>query len=217
MAMNDGRRGSDLDSSPIHEGSHDDPSFALMPRAADKPRDERRRIDHDKARSGPLRGAGSRALRRHGLVWGTSWIAMRGQVGPVAPEVSTLWRFALAVPPMWLWAAARGERLRYGAADHLRFAASGAFLFSCNLMLFLYAASYLPTGLLAVMFSLASIVNLVFGALFLGQPIEPGWPSAGSSASPASGCCFGRNSPTPASTAARSSALASGCAGRFPF
>src|SRR4051812_10312537 len=106
------------------------------------------------------------------FVWGTSWIAMKGQLGAVAPEVSTLWRFALAAPLMWLWAGLRGVPMRYGAADHWRFAASGAFMFSLNLMLFLYAALYLPSGLLAVVFSLVSIVNLVFGALFLGQPIE---------------------------------------------
>lgn len=106
------------------------------------------------------------------LAWGTSWIAMKAQLGPVAPEVSTLWRFALAAPVMWAWAASRGERLAYPVADHLRFAATGAFMFSSNLMLFLYAAQYLPSGLLAVVFSLVSIVNLVFEALFLGQPIE---------------------------------------------
>src|SRR3712207_518680 len=106
------------------------------------------------------------------LVWGTSWIAMKGQLGAVSPEVSTFWRFLLAAPLMWLWAALKGERLAWPLADHLRFAASGAFLFSLNLMLFLYAANYLASGLLAVVFSLLSILNLLMGALALGQPVE---------------------------------------------
>ena len=38
------------------------------------------------------------------FVWGTSWIALKGQLGEVSPEVSTLWRFLLAAPLMWLWA-----------------------------------------------------------------------------------------------------------------
>jgi drug/metabolite transporter (DMT)-like permease len=97
---------------------------------------------------------------------------MKGQLGAVSPEVSTFWRFLCAAPLMWLWAAARGERLAWPAPDHLPFAASGVFLFSLNLMLFLYAAQYLPSGLLAVVFSLVSIVNLAMGALFLGQPVE---------------------------------------------
>src|SRR3954471_2342557 len=49
------------------------------------------------------------------FVWGTSWIALKGQLGEVSPEVSTLWRFLLAAPLMWLWALARGDALAYPA------------------------------------------------------------------------------------------------------
>ena len=107
------------------------------------------------------------------FVWGTSWIALKGQLGEVSPEVSTLWRFLLAAPLMWLWAAARGDTLAYPAADHRRFAAAGALMFSSNFVLFLYGGQYLPSGLLAVVFSLVSILNLLLGAAFLGQPIMP--------------------------------------------
>ncbi|MFL4974917.1 MAG: DMT family transporter [Microvirga sp.] len=107
------------------------------------------------------------------FVWGTSWIALKGQLGEVSPEVSTLWRFLLAAPLMWLWALARGDALAYPAADHRRFAAAGALMFSSNFVLFLYGGQYLPSGLLAVVFSLVSILNLLLGAAFLGQPIVP--------------------------------------------
>ena len=107
------------------------------------------------------------------FVWGTSWIALKGQLGEVSPEVSTLWRFLLAAPLMWLWAFARGDTLAYPAADHRRFAAAGALMFSSNFVLFLYGGQYLPSGLLAVVFSLVSILNLLLGAAFLGQPIVP--------------------------------------------
>jgi drug/metabolite transporter (DMT)-like permease len=106
------------------------------------------------------------------FVWGTSWIALKAQLGVVSPEVSTLWRFVVAAAVMWLWAAAARQPLAFGLADHLRLAASGVLLFSSNFVLFLYGGQYLPSGLLAVVFSLASIVNLVLGALLLGQPIE---------------------------------------------
>src|SRR5215212_11350480 len=107
------------------------------------------------------------------FVWGTSWIALKGQLGEVSPEVSTLWRFLLAAPLMWLWAFARGDTLAYPAADHRRFAAAGALMFSSNFVLFLYGGQYLPSGLLAVVFSLVSILNLLLGAALLGQPIVP--------------------------------------------
>jgi drug/metabolite transporter (DMT)-like permease len=107
------------------------------------------------------------------FVWGTSWIALKAQLGEVSPEVSTLWRFLLAAPLMWLWALARGDTLAYPAADHRRFAAAGALMFSSNFVLFLYGGQYLPSGLLAVVLSLVSILNLLLGAAFLGQPIMP--------------------------------------------
>jgi drug/metabolite transporter (DMT)-like permease len=130
-------------------------------------------------RDGALINAGRLAPADLGLyavtvfVWGTSWIALKGQLGEVSPEVSTLWRFLLAAPLMWLWAAARGDTLAYPAADHFRFAAAGALMFSSNFVLFLYGGQYLPSGLLAVVFSLVSILNLLLGAAFLGQPIMP--------------------------------------------
>src|SRR4051812_22540533 len=145
------------DSSRPARGGPNNPSFARPCRSADN--------EPMTAAAPPIAAVPARLEARdlglYGItvfVWGTSWIAMKGQLGEVAPEVSTLWRFAIAAPLMWLWAAARGERLRYRAADHLRFAATGAFMFSCNLLLFLYAALYLPSGLLAVVFSLVSIL-----------------------------------------------------------
>jgi drug/metabolite transporter (DMT)-like permease len=123
-------------------------------------------------------GPASLATRDLGLygvtvfVWGTSWIALKAQLGVVSPEVSTLWRFTAAAAVMWLWAAAARQPLAFGIADHLRLAASDVLMFSSNFVLFLYGGQYLPSGLLAVVFSLASVVNLLLGTLLLGQPIE---------------------------------------------
>jgi drug/metabolite transporter (DMT)-like permease len=106
------------------------------------------------------------------FLWGTSWIALHAQLGVVAPEVSALWRFLIAAAVMWGWVLARGERIAYPAADHVRFAATGACLFSLNFTLFYYGGLTIPSGLLAVIFSLASIFNLLLAALLLRQPIE---------------------------------------------
>ena len=107
------------------------------------------------------------------LVWGASWIALTSQLGVVSPEVSTLWRFLIAAVLMWAWVLVRGERMSVSARDHAYLAVTGALLFSTNFVAFLYAGAYLPSGLMAVVFSLASIVNLILGALFLRQPVQP--------------------------------------------
>jgi drug/metabolite transporter (DMT)-like permease len=106
------------------------------------------------------------------FAWGTSWIALRMQVGVVAPEVSVLWRFLIAAALMWVWALARGYPLRFPPAMHLRFAGMGLFLFSTNFVLFYYGSLTIPSGLLAVAFSFASVVNMLMAGLVLRQPIE---------------------------------------------
>lgn len=106
------------------------------------------------------------------FVWGTSWIGMRWQVGVVSPEVSVLWRFLIAFPLMFAWALAAGQRLSHPARSHVYFAAMGATMFSLNLLLFYTASLLITTGLMAVVFSIASIFNLVLSAIFIGQRIR---------------------------------------------
>ena len=106
------------------------------------------------------------------LAWGFAWIAIHFQVGVVAPDVSIFWRFAFAGVIMLAIAAIRGDQLRYGLRDHVMFAVLGLLLFSLNFLLFYHAAETLPSGLLSIVFSLASFINVWLGALFLGSPID---------------------------------------------
>lgn len=106
-----------------------------------------------------------------GLIWGwsTSWYAIKLQLGDVSPEVSVFWRFVLTAPLMALFARWRGEPLLFAARTHLTLALTGMLMFSSNFILFYYAGERLPSGFLAVIFSLASIVNLVLGIAFFGD------------------------------------------------
>jgi drug/metabolite transporter (DMT)-like permease len=106
------------------------------------------------------------------LAWGFSWIAMRYQVGPVAPEVSVMWRFAIAAPIMLSIAVLRGESLRFPLADHARMVALGATLFATNFVLFYSAVAHLTSGLLSVVFSLAPIFNIALGGLLFGARVS---------------------------------------------
>jgi drug/metabolite transporter (DMT)-like permease len=129
-------------------------------------------------RTGP---AGARAFDRIDLmlyavvvvVWGTSWIALHYQLGVVSPEVSLVWRFGLATLIMLVLALARGERLAFPLRDHAGFLVVGALLFSGNFLLFYYGGLAVASGLLAVVFSLASVGNLLLGRIVLGQRVDP--------------------------------------------
>jgi drug/metabolite transporter (DMT)-like permease len=87
----------------------------------------------------------------------------------VAPEVSLVWRFAAAAAIMLAWQAIRGGRMRFGPADHLRFAMLGVTIFSLNFLFFYYGGLSTPSGLLAVVFSLASGFNMLLGTVIFGQ------------------------------------------------
>lgn len=102
------------------------------------------------------------------LAWGASWIAMKGQIANVAPEVSVFWRFVLASAIMMAWAKVGRYGLSFGLRDHMRFAGLGALIFSTNFTLFYYGAAHLPSGLLAVVFSTASLFNLFLGLILFG-------------------------------------------------
>ncbi|HEX2655581.1 MAG TPA: DMT family transporter [Xanthobacteraceae bacterium] len=106
------------------------------------------------------------------LSWGLSWGAIHFQLGTVDPDVSVFWRFLIATPIMMGCAVFRGENLRFGLSDHLRFMLLGALIFSTNFLVFYYASQYFASGLVSVVFSLAAIVNVFFGKLFLGAAVD---------------------------------------------
>ncbi len=106
------------------------------------------------------------------LVWGTSWLALKFQLGVVAPEISVFWRFLAAAGLMLVWLAVSGKPWRFPPALHLRFAAIGACLFCLNFFFFYVGGQVLPSGLLAVVFSTASVINLFLAAAFLGAPLS---------------------------------------------
>jgi drug/metabolite transporter (DMT)-like permease len=107
------------------------------------------------------------------MAWSLSWYAIVLQVGTVANEVNLVWRFAIATLLMFIWVVWSGRRLRFSLSDHLRFAALGVLLFSSNFLFFYYGAFYLASGLLSVVFSLASVINLLLAAVIMRQRPSP--------------------------------------------
>lgn len=99
------------------------------------------------------------------LSWSASWYALSLQVGTVAVQTSLFWRFAIAAAIMWAWVLIKREPKWFPVKLHLAFSGMGLFIFCLNFMLFYYGAAYLISGLLSVVFSLASIFNLVLGFL----------------------------------------------------
>jgi len=96
------------------------------------------------------------------LVWGSSWIMIKFQIGVVPAEASIIYRFAIASVLMFAWALFHRLPLRFSLRDHVFIAAQGALIFCINYFLFYHAAAYLTTGLIAVVMSTASIMTMLF-------------------------------------------------------
>ena len=106
------------------------------------------------------------------LIWGSSWFGIKLQLGRVAPEVSVVYRFAIAALLMLGLAKLMGRSLRFPWRTHLGIAIQCVPLFSVNYLLFYIATAYLASGLAAVVFSTIVAWNILFGALLLGLPVR---------------------------------------------
>lgn len=101
------------------------------------------------------------------LIWGSTWIAVKFQVGMVPPEASVAYRIGIAAAVMFGWALIRGLPLRFTIRDHFFMMLQGALIFSTNFFLFYLAALHLATGLIAVIFSTASAMTIILNGLLL--------------------------------------------------
>lgn len=100
------------------------------------------------------------------VIWGTTWIAIFLQQGPVAAPVSIFWRFAVASITM-LTILLVTRRLRpLGAKDHFCCLLQGCCVFCFNFWCFYTAAAWINTGLESVIFSMAVLFNAINSFLF---------------------------------------------------
>jgi len=106
------------------------------------------------------------------LIWGSSWLAIKYQLGSVDPMVSVAYRFLLASGISWLFCRLSGRSMRFGLRDHGFMFLQGASLFALNYWLFYVSELTLTSGLAAVIFSTIVVMNLLNGAIFLKNRLE---------------------------------------------
>ncbi len=106
------------------------------------------------------------------LIWGSTWLVIRFQLGVVDPVVSVAYRFLAASGLMLLYCGIRGVDLRIGLRGHAFVALQGVLLFGLNYWLVYLAELALPSGLVAIVFSAVLFANVFNGKLFLGAPVR---------------------------------------------
>jgi drug/metabolite transporter (DMT)-like permease len=108
------------------------------------------------------------------VIWGTTWIALKLQLGVVPIPWSIAYRFALAGAVLFAALALRGRlRLPRPAARPL-ILAQGLALFCVNFICFLNASRSIASGLVAVVFSTATLWNALGARLVFRRAMTPG-------------------------------------------
>jgi drug/metabolite transporter (DMT)-like permease len=100
------------------------------------------------------------------LIWGSTWFAIKMQLGVVPPAVSVTWRFLAAAVMLLGYALLRRLPLRFSVRDHIWIALQGLLLFCLNYVGFYLAEQTIASGLAAVICSMLTIGNIIGMRLF---------------------------------------------------
>ncbi len=107
------------------------------------------------------------------LIWGSTWLVIRDQLGVVAPTWSVAYRFASGSAAMFIWAAIRREPLIMAPAGYAFALVFALFQFVLNFNFVYRAEAHITSGLVAVLFSLLLVPNAILGRLLLKTPLTP--------------------------------------------
>jgi drug/metabolite transporter (DMT)-like permease len=103
------------------------------------------------------------------LIWGSTWIVIRDQLGTVPPQWSVAYRFVIAAAAMFAIALIKRSPLRLERGDWWLPALVGLFQFCVNFNAVYIAEHFITSGLVATVFALLLIPNSLFAWILLGQ------------------------------------------------
>ncbi|HEY0285706.1 MAG TPA: DMT family transporter [Pseudomonas sp.] len=105
------------------------------------------------------------------LIWGTTWIALKLQLGDVEIAVSIVYRFGLAALILFVMLLLSGKLQPVNRRGQLICLAQGLCLFCINFMCFYTASQWIPSGLIAVVFSTSTLWNALNARVFFKQKV----------------------------------------------
>jgi drug/metabolite transporter (DMT)-like permease len=106
------------------------------------------------------------------LIWGSTWFAIKFQLGNVDPLVSVVYRFFLAGILLAVFSIFRRLNMKFTFHEHLRMMLMGIILFGFNYWLVYLAEAHLASGVVAIIFSFSIFTNIFFNYLLLKGKIK---------------------------------------------
>ncbi|MDQ4086416.1 MAG: EamA family transporter [Pseudomonadota bacterium] len=105
------------------------------------------------------------------LIWSSTWIVIKDQLGVVPPVWSVSYRFIIAGAVMLVIARLGGARVALGRGGHGLALLLGLLQFVVNYNSVYIAELYITSGLAAVVFALLVVPNAILARLFFGARI----------------------------------------------
>ena len=106
------------------------------------------------------------------LIWGSTWYVIKFQLGLVDPLLSVAYRFLLAGILLISFCIVTGKKMKFSLHEHLLILLLGLSLFGFNYWFVYQAETILTSGVVAVIFSLIIVFNIIFNALLLKGKIK---------------------------------------------
>lgn len=106
------------------------------------------------------------------LVWSSTWLVIRTQLGIVPPSWSVAYRFVIACAAMMVYARLTGARLRLSPREHGLAAVYGVAQYCLNYYFVYLGERTVTSGLVAVAFALLVVPNALFAWIFLKQGLS---------------------------------------------
>ncbi|MBB5686418.1 EamA family transporter [Sphingobium boeckii] len=105
------------------------------------------------------------------LIWGSTWLVIKDQLGVVPASWSIAYRFFAASLAMFLVVVLRRERLWLDASGMAFAAVLGMMQFVLNFNFVYRAEGHVTSGLVSVVFALMIVPNAILGRIFLKQRV----------------------------------------------
>jgi drug/metabolite transporter (DMT)-like permease len=106
------------------------------------------------------------------LIWGSTWLVIRDQLGRVDPSWSVAYRFAIGAAGMFACALVTRARLRLPPRDQIFALLVGVAQFVLNFNFVYRAEQHITSGLVALIYALLIVPNALLGRIFLRLPVS---------------------------------------------
>jgi drug/metabolite transporter (DMT)-like permease len=106
------------------------------------------------------------------MIWGSTWLAIKFQLGRVDPLVSVFYRFAAASALSLAACLVLRLPLRFSGRDHVWIALQGFLIFSVGYWMIYEAERFIASGLAAVVSSCLIFMNILNGWWLLRKPFR---------------------------------------------